>query len=96
LYWHIRFLNELDQKKLTKAGKLISWAEALVLDTKVGLALVGEMEVADVNYRVAADAFSHVYVLGRARSKGELKKAMAAARSIKSAKKIINYVEVRP
>ncbi len=75
---------------------MIGWADALLLDIKVGLALVGERGVADVNFRVAADAFSHVYILGRARSKGELKTAMKAARGVESAKKIVNYVVVRP
>jgi len=95
LYSYIRYLSKPKQKKWKKAGKIIGWADALLLDTKVGLALVGEREVADVNFRVASDAFSHVYILGRARSKGELKTAMKAARGVESAKKIVNYVVVR-
>jgi hyperosmotically inducible protein len=96
LYWHIRYMSEAEQDKRDKAGTMIGWADALLLDTKVGLALVGEMAVADVNYRVAADGFSHVYIIGRARSKEELKKALAAARGVETVKKIVNYVVVRP
>ncbi|MEE2970979.1 MAG: hypothetical protein VX741_12705 [Pseudomonadota bacterium] len=95
LYWHVRYLSKAKQKKRKKAGKMIGWADTLLLDTKVGLALVGERGVADVKFRVASDAFSHVYRLGRARSKGELKTAMKAARGVESAKKIVNYVVVR-
>jgi uncharacterized protein YfeS len=75
---------------------MISWADALIFDTKVGLTLVGERKVADVNYKVVADAFSHAYILGWARSKEELKIALKAARRVKSAKKIVNYIVVRP
>lgn len=96
LYWHVRYLSEAEQKKRKKAGKMISWAKSLVLDTKVGLALVAQRKVADVNYKVVADAFSHAYILGRARSKEELKIALKAARGVKTAKKIVNYVVVRP
>jgi osmotically-inducible protein OsmY len=96
MYWHVRYLGKAAQKKLKQAGKMIGWAKALVLDTKVGLALVAKRGVADVNYRVAADAFSQVYLIGRARSRGELKTALTAARGVKTARKIVNYVAVRP
>ncbi|NQU69908.1 MAG: hypothetical protein HQ514_05130 [Rhodospirillales bacterium] len=96
LYWHVRYMSEAEQDKRKKAGKMIGWGDALVLDTKVGLSLVGQRKVADVNYRVAADAFSHAYIIGRARSKEELNIALKAARGVKTAKKIVNYVVVRP
>lgn len=96
LYWHIRYVGKAEQKRLEKTGRIIGWADSLLLDAKVGLALIAQGDVADVNYRVAADSFSHVYVLGRARSKQELQIAMAASHSIESARKIVNYVEVRP
>lgn len=96
LYWHVRYMSEKEQAKRKKAKSMIGWGDAIVLDTKVGLALVGKRKVADVNYRVAADAFSHVYIIGRARSKNELKIALAAARGVKTARKVINYVVVRP
>lgn len=96
LYWHIRYLSEDEQKRREQNGSLIGWVKSLILDTQVGLHLFAERGVADVNYRVAADAFSHVYLIGRARSTGELKKALAAAREVKTAKKIVNYVVVRP
>ena len=89
-------MSEKEQEKREKAGKMISWSDALILDTKVGLALVGEMYMADVNYKVVADAFSHAYILGRARSKEEPKIALKAARGVKTAKTIVNYVVVRP
>ena len=45
---------------------------------------------------IAADSFANVYLLGRARSQGELDLALAAARGTEGAKKVVNYVEVRP
>jgi osmotically-inducible protein OsmY len=62
----------------------------------VGLNLVAEGDVADVNYRVAVDSFGTVYLLGRARSKPELNAALKAARETEGARKLINYVVVRP
>lgn len=94
LYWHVRYMSKQDQKKNEK--KMIDWADALVLDTKVGLNLVASRGVADVNFRVAADALSTIYLIGRARSHEELKKALKEARGTKGVKKVINYVEVRP
>ncbi len=41
-------------------------------------------------------SISTAYILGRARSKNELKIALKAARDVKTAKKIVNYVVVRP
>ena len=37
-----------------------------------------------------------VYLIGRARSEEELKKALEAARETEDVKKVVNYVEVRP
>jgi hyperosmotically inducible protein len=67
-----------------------------VLDNKAGLKLVGTRAVSDVNYRIAADAFATVYMLGRARSKEEADKAVAALKGTEGMKKLVNYVEVRP
>jgi hyperosmotically inducible protein len=75
---------------------LLDWAEALVLDGKVGLELIGARGVADVNYRVAADAMSTIYLIGRARSREEFNKALAIARAVKGVKKVVNYVVIRP
>ncbi|MEE8515513.1 MAG: BON domain-containing protein [Alphaproteobacteria bacterium] len=94
LYWHVVHMSKEDQEK--NKEKLIDWGDALVLDTKVGLKLVGTGDVADVNYRVAADAQSTVYLIGRARSQAEMKLAVKVARGAEGVKKLINYVEVRP
>lgn len=94
LYWHVVHMSKADQEK--NKDKLLDWGEALVLDTKVGLALVGTGDVADVNYRVAADAQSTVYLIGRARSEAEMKLAVKVSRATEGVKKLVNYVEVRP
>ena len=92
LYWHVTYMSEADQET---AG-LISWDEVIILDNKVGVNLIGQKDVADVNFRVTADGFSTVYLLGRARSQGKLDLALSTARGTEGVKKVVNYVEVRP
>ena len=92
LYWHVTYMSEADQ---ASAG-LLSWDDAIILDNKVGVNLIKEKDIADVNFRVTADSFANVYLLGRARSQGELDLALAAANGTEGAKKVVNYVEVRP
>ena len=94
LYWHVLYMPEAEQKR--RAKEMIDWKDALLLDTEAGLSLVKTRGVADVNYRVAVDAFSTVYLLGRARSQEELKKALAMVRGTKGVKRVVNYVVVRP
>jgi hyperosmotically inducible protein len=92
LYWHVTYMSEADQA----SADLLSWDEVIILDSKVGVNLIAEKDIADVNFRVTADSFANVYLLGRARSQGELDLALAAARGTEGAKKVVNYVEVRP
>ncbi len=94
LYWHVMYLSEEEQK--AKEDRLLGWPEAMVLDNKVGLALVGTKGIADVNFRVAADALATIYLLGRARSEEEMRKALAVTGDVENVRKIVNYVEVRP
>jgi len=92
LYWHVTYMSEADQE----AAGLLSWDEVVVLDNSVGVNLIGQKDIADVNFRVTADAFGAVYLLGRARSQGELDLALATTRDTEGVKKVVNYVEVRP
>lgn len=94
LYWHVGFMSEQDQEKNKET--LLGWGAALALDTRVGVNLVTTWGVADVNFRVAVDSFGAVYLIGRARSEEELKKALKAARETEDVNKVVNYVEVRP
>ena len=92
LYWHATYMSEADQA----SANLLGWDDVVILDNKVGVNLIAEKDVADVNFRVTADSFGTVYLLGRARSQHELDLALAAARGTEGAKKVVNYVEVRP
>lgn len=94
LYWHVISMSQTAQQ--SAESEMLSWAETLALDAKVSLALVKTAGVADVNYRVAADPESTVYLLGRARSAGERDKAIRAARSVEGVRKLVDYIEVRP
>jgi len=94
LYWHVAYMSEADQEK--NADTLLGWDDAIILDNKVGVNLVATRGVADVNLRVAVDAFASVYVVGRARSTEERDKAIAVAKDTGGAKKVVDYIDVRP
>ncbi|OJX81328.1 BON domain-containing protein [Magnetospirillum sp. 64-120] len=92
LYWHVSYLAENDPKRKT----LLDWADVTVMATKAQGRLVGTAGVADVNFRTTADSYGTVYLIGRARSGEEAKKALARARDGKGVKKVVDYVVVRP
>jgi hyperosmotically inducible protein len=94
LYWHVAFMTPAEKAKNEK--QMIDWADALAMETKAEARLIGTAGVADVNFRIATDAFGTVYLLGRARSQEERSKAIARARDGEGVRKIVDYVEVRP
>ncbi len=94
LYWHVMYMSKADQAR--NKATLIDWPDAMLLDNRVGLKLVGAAGVADVNFRVAADAKSTIYLIGRARSSEERRKAVRLARRTSEVKRVVNYVLVRP
>ncbi|MCZ6740818.1 MAG: BON domain-containing protein [Alphaproteobacteria bacterium] len=96
LYWHVTHMTEKEQERRGKKKELLKWVDALALDVSVGLNLVGTLDVADVNFKVAADAYSNVYLMGRARSRTEMDKAVKVARETEGVKKLYNYAIVRP
>lgn len=94
LYWHVIYMSEADQEK--RDAELLDWPDAVLLNTKTGLSLIGTRGVADVNFRTAVDSFSTVYLVGRARSQPELEKALAAVKETEGVAKVVNYAVVRP
>lgn len=92
LYWHAIYMPKAEQER----RKLLDWADVLVLGTKAEGRLVGTAGVADVNFRVAADPFGTLYLIGRGRSQQELTKARARARDGVNVKKLVDYTEMRP
>lgn len=92
LYWHVTYLAENDPKRKT----LLDWADVTVMAAKAQGRLVGTAGVADVNFRTTADSYGTVYLIGRARSGEEAKKALARARDGAGVKKVVDYVVVRP
>lgn len=94
LYWYVVYMSADEQE--ARDDELLDWPDALLLDTDVGLALVGTAGVADVNFRVAADAFSTIYLLGRARSEEERNKAVRVAEDRDGVRRVLDFVEVRP
>lgn len=92
LYWHAMFLTPAEQK----SRKTLSWPDTTVMSTKAQARLVGTRGIADVNYRTAADPLGVVYIIGRARSAEEKRKALERARDGDGVKRVVDYVEVRP
>jgi len=72
------------------------WTDAVELDARVGFSLIETAGIADVNLRVAVDAFANVFVLGRARSDEELQKAIEVSSETEGVGVVINYIEMRP
>ena len=96
LYWHVTYMTEKEMERREAKKELLKWIDVLALDISVGLNLVGTRGVADVNFKVAADAYSNVYLMGRARSRPEMNKAIKVARQTEGVKKLYNYAIVRP
>ena len=94
LYWYVVYMSEEEQE--ARNDELLDWPDALLLDADVGLALIGTAGVADVNFRVAVDAFSTIYLLGRARSEAERDKAVDVAEDQGGVCRVLDFVEVRP
>ena len=96
LYWHATYMSEPDQDAAKKKGTMIGWAAGLEMTTKAQGRIVGTKNVADVNYRIAGDAFGNLYLLGLARSADEKKLALARVKDGEGVKKVVDYVVVRP
>lgn len=96
LYWHVTYMTDKAEAEARKAGKMMDWTDALAFETKARARLIGTAGVADVNFRVKADAFGNLYLLGRARSTEELRKAIGKLEEGDGVKKVYNYAAVRP
>jgi osmotically-inducible protein OsmY len=93
LYWHVVYESAADQKT---DAKLISWSDSLKLETKAGTNLTVAMKGAEQNYHVCADSYGTLYLIGRALTPAERDQALASVRGTSGAKKVVDYVVVRP
>ncbi|MGB0632641.1 MAG: BON domain-containing protein [Alphaproteobacteria bacterium] len=96
LYWHVTYMTDEAKEEAIKAGRMMDWKDVLAFETKAGARLIGTAGVADVNFRVTGDPYGNLYLLGRARSGEELKKAVAKLEEGDGVKKVYNYASVRP
>lgn len=96
LYWHVTYMTEKAKDEAIAAGRMMDWKDVLAFETKAMARLIGTAGVADVNFRVTGDPFGNLYLMGRARSREELKKAMAKLEEGDGVKKVYNYALVRP
>ncbi|WP_041633470.1 BON domain-containing protein [Magnetospirillum gryphiswaldense] len=92
LYWHVSYLAKDDSRRKS----LLDWGDVTVMAAKAQGRLVGTAGVADVNFRTTADAYGTVYLLGRARSGEEGKKALAQVKDGTGVRKVVDYSVVRP
>ena len=96
LYWHVTYMTEKAKDEAIAAGRMMDWKDVLAFETKAVARLIGTAGVADVNFRVTGDPFGNLYLMGRARSREELKKAMAKLEEGDGVKKVYNYALIRP
>ena len=96
LYWHVAYMTEKAKEDAIAAGRMMDWKDVLTLETKAQARLIGTAGIADVNFRLTADPFGNIYLMGRARSDEELKKAIGKLKEGDDVKKVYNYALVRP
>lgn len=96
IFWHVRHMPKAQQEQEIAAGRMLEWTDVVVLESKGKGRLIGTRGVADVNFRVAADSFGALYVLGRARSVPEQSKVLARVRDGRGVKRVVDYITVRP
>ena len=96
LYWHVTYMTDKAKEDAIAAGRMMDWKDVLTLETKAQARLIGTAGIADVNFRVTADPFGNLYLMGRARSGEELKKAIGKLKEGDDVKKVYNYALVRP
>ena len=96
LYWHVTYMTDKAKAEAIEAGRMMDWKDVLAFETKAGARLLGTAGIADVNFRVTGDPFGNLYLLGRARSREEMKKALAKLEEGDGVKKVYNYASVRP
>ena len=96
LYWQVTYMTNKAKVDAIAGGRMMDWPDVMVFETKAQARLIGTAGVADVNFRVTADPYGNLYLLGRARSREELRKAIAKLEEGEGVKKIYNYAVVRP
>jgi len=96
LYWHVTYMTDAAKEDAIKAGRMMDWKDVLAFEIKAQVRMIGTAGVADVNFRVVGDPFGNLYLLGRARSGEEMKKAIRKLKEGDGVKKVYNYASVRP
>ena len=96
LYWHVTYMTDKAKEDAIKAGRMMDWKDVLAFETKAQARMIGTAGVADVNFRVVGDPFGNLYLLGRARSGEEMKKAIRKLNEGDGVKKVYNYATLRP
>ena len=85
LYWHVTYMTDKAKEEAIAAGRMMDWKDVLAFETKAQARLIGTAGVA-----------GNLYLMGRARSREELKKAIGKLDEGDGVKKVYNYAFVRP
>ncbi|CAA7617802.1 conserved exported hypothetical protein [Candidatus Terasakiella magnetica] len=90
-YWHVSCATSEDES----TGNLIGIFRRNTLRTFANLRLMGALDVADVNFRVAINPQRQAIILGRARSEDERQAALKALSQLYDIEGVIDHIEVR-
>lgn len=92
LYWHVVYLPETDAKRKS----LPSWSDTLAMTAKAQARLTKAVAGRYVNFRVTADSYGALYIIGRAYTKDEAAGVVTALKGGEGVVKVVNYIDVRP
>jgi osmotically-inducible protein OsmY len=84
-----------DEIEVSGDGTFFDSAKDAWIGTQVRSEMVLDPDIRSVNYMIETENGS-VYLIGMARSAGELQKVTDIARHVRGVKRVVSYVEVRP
>jgi osmotically-inducible protein OsmY len=93
LYWHVVQMSEAEQE--AREDEMLGFAHGLKVKAVIEKDWLSAEGVESLNFRVAVDPFATAYVLGRAKSRTELDRALAVVRNTEGVRRVKNYAAVR-
>ena len=95
LAWTVRSIDEIaNEIEVLDKSSILSNVNDEWITTRVRSRLISDAEIKSVNYNI--ETFNGtVYLLGLARTEGELKAAATHASLVKGVKKVVSYVKMR-
>lgn len=94
LRWHVTYMSEAE--KTRRDAELLGIAETVAAKAKIEAEWLKTDGIESPNFRVGIDPLGTAFVLGRAASKDERRKALDIVQRTEDVKKLRNYAFVRP